>query len=99
MDDVRLGFAVRAIRIKRGWSQTELAAVCGVSRSTISRLERGHLDSLTLETLRRICGALDIRLDIVARWRSGDLDRLTNAAHASMHESMVAEFDDLSAWV
>jgi transcriptional regulator with XRE-family HTH domain len=73
--------------------------MAGLSRATISRLERGHVETLTLEALRKICRALDIRIDVVARWRGGDLDRLANAAHAAMHESMAADFERLPGWI
>ena len=36
------GACVRQVRRARGWDQAQLARVCGVSRMTISRLERGE---------------------------------------------------------
>ena len=35
---------------------------------------------MTLETIRAVAKALDIRVDLTPRWRAGDLDRLLNAA-------------------
>jgi hypothetical protein len=29
-----------------------------------------------------------VRIDLVARWRGGDLDRLVNARHAALHEAV-----------
>ena len=78
----------------------DLATRSGVSQATISRVERGHPGSLTLTTLRRIAGALDVKVDLVARWRAGDLDRLLNAKHSQLHESVARWFaDELPAWV
>ena len=38
-------------------------------------------------------------MDLVARWRAGDLDRLLNARHSKLHESVARMFrDDLPAW-
>jgi len=37
-----LGQTVRRVRRTRGWDQKRLAALCQVSRMTISRLERGQ---------------------------------------------------------
>jgi HTH-type transcriptional regulator / antitoxin HipB len=100
MDDQRLGSTIRAIRLKRGWRQVDLASRAGVSPATISRLERGHPGTLTLDTMRRVAAALDIRVDLVPRWRAGDLDRLLNASHSQLHELVARWFaDELPAWV
>jgi transcriptional regulator with XRE-family HTH domain len=100
MSDVRLGNAIRLIRQRRGWTQGELAARAGVSRSTTSRVERGHFDTFGLRTVRAIAAVLDIRVDVVSRWRSGDLDRLLNSRHSSLHEAVAQWFGDIvPAWV
>jgi hypothetical protein len=62
-------------------------------------LERGHVDSHTVATLERICVELDIRLDIVARWRGGDLDRLLGAGHSALHEAVARYFLSLAGWI
>jgi transcriptional regulator with XRE-family HTH domain len=92
MDDLRFGTVVRAVRQRRKWRQFDLAVKARVSQATISRLERGHPGSLSLETIRRVAAALDIRVDLVARWRAGDLDRLVNARHSALHEVVAAAF-------
>jgi hypothetical protein len=69
-----------------------------VSAATISRVERGHFDALSLSTLRRVAVGLDIRLEIVARWRGADLDRVVNARHAALHESVAQAFAKLPGW-
>lgn len=48
--------------------------------------------------LRKIAAGLDIRVDVVARWRGGELDRLVNAAHSSLHESVARWFSGLPGW-
>ena len=92
MDDQRFGTAVRTVRQRRGWRQKDLAAKAGVSQATISRIERGHPGSLSFDTIRRVAAALDIRVDLVARWRAGDLDRLVNARHSRLHEVVASGF-------
>ena len=100
MDDQRFGSVVRSVRLKKRWRQADLAKAANVSPSTISRVERGHLDQLSLETIRKVARALDVRVDLVARWRAGDLDRLLNARHSKLHELVARMFrDDLPAWV
>lgn len=90
---------MRNVRIRRGWRQADLAGRAGTSSSTISRIEHGHVDHLSISTLRRVASALDIRVDIVARWRGGDLDRLLNAKHSALHEQVARMFQrDLPDW-
>jgi transcriptional regulator with XRE-family HTH domain len=100
MDDQRLGATIRAIRVRRGWRQSDRAGRSGVSPATISRLERGHPGLLTVDTVRRVASALDIRVDLVPRWRAGDLDRLLNAKHSQLHELVARWFaKELPTWV
>lgn len=95
MDDLRVGAAFRAVRLRRGWRQADVAARGGVSRAFVSLVERGHLDRVSLATLRRLGGVLDIRIDVVARWRGGALDRMLNARHSQFADAVVA---DVPAW-
>jgi hypothetical protein len=63
-------------------------------------MERGHLGTMRLDDIRRVAGALDIRIDIYGRWRAGDLDRLLNAGHSELHELVARWFaDTLPEWV
>src|SRR5918992_1570089 len=91
MDDLRFGGVIRTLRVRRRWRQEDLAARAGVSRSWVSLVGRGHLDAVTVRDLRKVCGALDVRVELVPRWRGGDLDRVVNARHAALHEA-VGEF-------
>ncbi|MCU0477345.1 MAG: helix-turn-helix transcriptional regulator [Chloroflexi bacterium] len=91
MDDQRFGSAVRALRVRRGWRQEDLADRAGISPSVVSRLERGHLDTLTLRTIRRITTCLNMRVDFVTRWRGGDLDRMLAGRHAGLADAVVAD--------
>lgn len=53
-------------RIKRGWSQTELAEAIGSRQPVISRLERGNSNP-SLQTLGRVAKALDLSLKVSMR--------------------------------
>lgn len=58
------------------------------------------MGTLSLETIRRVAAALDIRVDLVGRWRAGDLDRLLNARHSALHEHVARMFrDELPEWI
>jgi transcriptional regulator with XRE-family HTH domain len=95
-----LGARFRAVRIKRGWRQADVGARARVDRSVVSRIERGHLESVTLGTLLRVARTLDIQVTVNARSRGADLDRLVNAHHAGLHESVVAWFGRiLPEWI
>lgn len=50
-------------RIKRGWSQTQLAQAVGSRQPVISRLERGE-GNPSLLTLHKIAKALDLSLQV-----------------------------------
>jgi transcriptional regulator with XRE-family HTH domain len=89
MDPVRLGHAFRALRIRRRWRQEDLALTVGISRSAISRIERGRIGPMTLSKLRRVSEALDAELDVRLRWNGEGLDRLLDQAHAGIVEILV----------
>jgi transcriptional regulator with XRE-family HTH domain len=100
MDDLRVGTAIRLVRQRRGWRQRDLEDRSGVSQTVISRIERGHLGGQSLDDIRAVAAALDMRIDLVARWRAGDLDRLLNGGHSALHESVARMFHDkVPAWV
>ena len=84
--------AFRAIRLRRRLTQEDVADKAGVHRSTVSRLERGHVGTLTVDSIRSIGAALEIRVDLVPHWRGGELDRLLNARHSALHESVAGWF-------
>lgn len=69
------------------------------STSTISRIERGHAGTLTLDTLSAVAAALEIRIDFVPRWRGGDLDRMLGAGHGRMHEQIARVLRRHPAWL
>jgi transcriptional regulator with XRE-family HTH domain len=94
----RLGVACRAVRMRKRWRQDDVASSSGVSRGAVSRVERGLADEMTLATLERITSALEIRIDLVPRWRGGELDRLLSWRHAAMHERVAALLERIGGW-
>ncbi len=98
MDDLRFGSALRTLRIRRRLRQLDVAVAAGVSRAAVSRLERGELDRLPLGAVRRIAAALDARLDVLPRWRGGDLDRVVNERHATLHDAVAGLFRSAGGW-
>ncbi len=55
---------IRARRTDLQLSQTRLAAMTGVSRNTLASLEAGH-GGMSIDTVLRILGVLDLALDFV----------------------------------
>jgi transcriptional regulator with XRE-family HTH domain len=62
----RLGTALRAVRMQRHLSQSDLARLLGISPSAVSQAERGRR-GLSLETLLDACTKLDLTLDELLR--------------------------------
>ena len=89
MDVVQFGLSIRALRRRRRWRQVDLAGHAGVSRTAISRIERGRADRLTAQTLGRVADALGARLDCRLLWNGEGLDRLLDEAHAALVEKVV----------
>lgn len=98
MDMVRIGRTFRAVRIRRGWRQEDLARRAGVSVASIRRIEHREGTRLVLSTLLKVAEALEVRIDLRPTWRGGDLDRMLNAGHAVLHEQMAVILDGLPEW-
>jgi len=99
MDDQRIGSGLRAMRIRRRLRQRDLSSAAGVPRGVIALIEHGRLDDVGFGQIRAVARALDARFEGLVRWQGGDLDRLTNRAHAQMHEAMARWFAELDGWL
>src|SRR5438045_3379348 len=84
MDTIRLGRVLRALRLRKGWRQQDLAVAAGVSQSTISLIERGHSGGLSIDTVGRTFTAVEARFEVGVSWRGGELDRLLDEDHARL---------------
>ena len=58
-----LGVAVRDLRERHGWSQTQLANAAGMTQSAVARFEAGGTVP-TLPVLERLAHALDVDLAV-----------------------------------
>lgn len=86
VDTIRFGLAIRALRRKAAWTQSELGARVGCSASAISRVERGRADAATVRALDRIANELGARLVVQILWQGEALDRLLDSEHARLVE-------------
>ena len=98
VDDRRVGQALKSVRLRLGLTQDELGIAAGVSRFVVGRIERGRLDRIALQTLRSVATALDVDVDLVVRWRGGELGRMINARHAAMHEALALQMATVPDW-
>jgi len=90
MDDAQIGSVFRAVRIRRGLSQEQVAVASGVCRSVVSLIERGGLEDTSVRSVRRVAVALGVSLTLVPRWRGADLAELLDEKHAAMVRGVVA---------
>jgi transcriptional regulator with XRE-family HTH domain len=95
MEDRRISRALRAIRRQLAWRQVDLADRARVAQSTVSLLEPGRIDGLSVRALRHICSAMDADLVLVIRWRGGDLDRILDERHARLGAQFVRRLEEL----
>jgi transcriptional regulator with XRE-family HTH domain len=99
VDTQRVATAIRTARVRHRLRQSDVASSVGVSRTTISRVERGALRPVPLGVLMRIAAAVEIDLDLRARSRGSDVDRLVNAGHAALAERTLRWIGEVASWV
>ena len=99
MQDLAFGVRVRSVRVRHGMRQFDVAIRAGVSDATVSRIERGHIDSVSVRALRAVASALEIRVDLTPRWRGGDLERAVSARHARLAEAAIRWLAAVPGWV
>jgi transcriptional regulator with XRE-family HTH domain len=81
---IQLGRQVRAIRLRLGMTQAAVAAAAHVSRSAISRLERGHATQMIVACIGAVLAAIGARLDMKVLWSGTELPRMLDGLHASL---------------
>jgi transcriptional regulator with XRE-family HTH domain len=89
-DDIQVGRIVRDVRLARNLRQEDVAARAGVSRGTVSRIERGLVDGMTVGSLRAVSRALEMPSVLHLGWRSPEVDRLRDRLHAAMVEQVIS---------
>jgi len=90
VSDQQVGALFRAVRIRSGKRQEDVAAGARVHRSRISAVERGLLERVPIGELRAIAAQLEIRVEVGASWRGGGGARIVNERHTRMHELVAA---------
>lgn len=88
-DDIRLGVSIRLWRERSGRRQIDVAEGIGISRQSVSLLERGHVDHLSVHTARAIAAAVGIDLPFAMRGHGAQIDRLIDEEHSSLVNEIV----------
>jgi transcriptional regulator with XRE-family HTH domain len=63
---LRFGQRLRALRVRKGWTQVELADYLGLDRGYISNIERGQRN-ITLETVQIIARGFGVTISQLLR--------------------------------
>lgn len=74
LDAVLVGKVIADFRKQKGVSQEVLSGLADIGRSHMSAIERGERKP-TLETLYRICTALDIKMSIVVKKIEDEIEK------------------------
>lgn len=101
MDDIKVGSIVRAVRIRKGLRQSDVAELAGVAQSVVSAMERGLAEELTFRSARRVAAALGVRLPFAPRWKGAELSTLLDERHAALVREAVARLaaEGWTSWV
>jgi transcriptional regulator with XRE-family HTH domain len=99
MDDLAFGRLVRLARIRRALRQSDVAERADISRTTVSRVERGHFGQVPIDKVRALAGVLEIRVELSARARAVDLDRVVNLRHSTMAEYVIGWLSGFPDWL
>ena len=59
-----IGARIAELRKSLGMTQDDLAAKCGLQRTSVSKIERGRF-SVSVDMLSRICGALGAKIELI----------------------------------
>ena len=64
MEFYKIGEKIKELRKEKGLTQEALASNCGITRQTLSKLEKGNIDKLSLQLFIKILEALEYELEI-----------------------------------
>jgi transcriptional regulator with XRE-family HTH domain len=64
MEFYKIGTKIKELRKAKGLTQEALASSCGTTRQTLSKLEKGEIDKISLQLFIKILDALNHELEI-----------------------------------
>ena len=87
------GRAFRAVRQRNRLRMVDVAGQARLSRSTLSRVERGEWDGVTYASIAAVADALGTRLSVLVLWHGAALDRVLDEGHALLVGAVVSRLD------
>lgn len=91
-DDERTGRLLVGIRRRAGLTQRDVAAISGVPRMDIIRIEAGEAGIVRLDRARRVFAAVGGRARLALWWEGASADRIIDERHAALVERALAVF-------
>ena len=88
MNQRRVGRSLYVLRTARSLRQSDVAEAAGVSQPTVSAIERGRWAAMSLRTLSRVFDAVEADVEVLVRFRGGEIDRLLDERHAAVVASL-----------
>jgi len=64
MEFYKIGKKIKELRKAKGLTQEALASNCGTTRQTLSKLEKGNIDKVSLQLFIKVLEALEYELEI-----------------------------------
>jgi len=64
MEFYEMGETIKSLRKEKKLTQTKLAQKVGITRQTLSKLEKGEIDKVSLQVFIKILDAIDYELEI-----------------------------------
>ena len=61
-----VGSKIKALRKEKGLTQEQLSTLCGISRVTLGKLERGEVSSVSIKILDLMLNALSYEIDFIS---------------------------------
>ncbi|WP_416897021.1 MAG: helix-turn-helix domain-containing protein [Minwuia sp.] len=89
--DQRLSARLKLLRNERAWSLEQLADRSGVSRASLSRLEKGEV-SPTAQVLSRLCAAYGLTLTRLMYLVEDDFEPLVRHGDQAVHRDRAAGY-------
>lgn len=85
-----VGDQFRILRHRLRLTQSDLSALAGVSRRVVGLIENGRWERVHVGALERVAAALGARLYPNLSWQGERLDRLIDAGHADLQNTITS---------
>ncbi len=67
MEFYKIGAKIKELRKEKSLTQEQLATKCGITLQTLSKLEKGNINKVSLQLFVKLLEALEYELEIVEK--------------------------------